>query len=211
VPRLLLAIAASAALLAGVPAAPVPRERDPYFPTAVGARWAYRFENARPGEIEGKEHVEVVTAVERKGGVTYVVFGEPTGDGTIGCPYVMAVSAGGLHYGVNHGTAGPEKARLYTFYNWELRLPWSAGDTWESDVALGDSTRKTRYTNHGVERVKVPAGEYTAVKVSSDHVGRDGTRQLRTAWYARGVGKVKWSLGEDGAALVLTSFTPGKG
>ncbi len=209
-PRLLAILPAASLLVAVAPAAPVPKERDPYFPVTVGAKWVYGWGRPAGDGPPARELVEVVTAVERKGGVTFVVFGQPAEDGKIGCPYVMAVSAEGLHYGVNSGTAGPNRDRLYTFFNWELKLPWSAGDAWESDLVLGDSTRRTRYTNHGVERVKVPAGEYAAVKVSSDYVGRDGARQRRTAWYARGVGKVKW-VDESGWEMVLKSFTPGPG
>jgi len=193
-----------AGTLAFVPAAPVPKAKPVLcFPVQVGTEWEYEW----AGHQGVRNVTEVVTAVEHKGGVTFVTFGQKEKGGTIGCPYVMAVSGEGLHYGVVSGRSGDVPD--YSFFNWELKLPAKDGDVWESDRNLGDSGKKTRYTFQGVEKVTVPAGEYEAYKVYSEHECKDGTWQKRTAWYAKGVGKVQWEL-DNGGRLVMKSFTPGK-
>jgi hypothetical protein len=76
-------------------AAPVPEAKPAlYFPAAVGAEREYEW--ASPARV--RTVTEVVTAVEREDGVTYVAFGENGQDGNTGCPHVTTVSGAGRHF-----------------------------------------------------------------------------------------------------------------
>jgi hypothetical protein len=61
--------------------------------------------------------------------------------------------------------------------------------------------------DRGVERVRVPAGEFDAVRVDQMQA-QYPTAPAQTRWYARGVGKVKHTCA--GIDISLKSFPPGK-
>ena len=60
----------------------------------------------------------------------------------------------------------------------------------------------------GEERVEVPAGKYTLVKIVSNTTQNGGQHQQTTCWHAPAVGLIKSECGEQ--KKVLKSFTPGK-
>ena len=92
-----------------------------------------------------------------------------------------------------------------------LKLPAKAGNSWVYDPGHPGHC-KTEYTIAAeAERVEVPAGRFTAVRVRTNQTL--GGKSVKSAcWYAPRVGLVKVAR-EDGAEVfeyVLKSFTPGK-
>jgi hypothetical protein len=70
----------------------------------------------------------------------------------------------------------------------------------------GTKTAKLTFTVGQEETVETPAGTFKAIRVTSE---MDVVKGTTTAWYAPGVGMVKYELGTEGIQ-VLKSFTPGK-
>jgi hypothetical protein len=201
--RLLIGLVAAASVLSLAPAAPVPKGADKpvlYFPTKVGTTWVY--DNSYSGETE-----EVLTAAREKDGATIVSVATVGAHGELFPARRLAVSGRGLHL-VQDGN-GESKAPC----PW-LRLPHKPGDTWTH----GDAS----YCAGAAERVRVPAGDYLAVRVdcSGTIPLNDGTALKYTSsdWYAAEVGLVKrvaesWTPGGPRLrplVIVLKSFTPGK-
>jgi hypothetical protein len=176
------------ALLVPVPAAaaPVPKGAGAapvYFPTAVGAKWVYE----RDGR--GDETV-VVSAVEKDGDGLVVAREGTNGNGTVYAKVV--VSAAGLR----QDRPGPDGGDVAV---WLLKVGVRPGDSW--DVADGG-----KRTVHDPEKVVVPAGTFSAVRVVWEY---DGGAQ--TSWYAPGVGEVKRAVkrGDDEVVTrALKSFRP---
>jgi hypothetical protein len=201
--RLLIGLVAAASVLSLAPAAPVPKGADRpvlYFPTKVGTTWVY--DNSYSGETE-----EVLTAVREKDGATIVSVDRVGAHGELFPERRLAVSGRGL-YLVQDGKRESEAPCPW------IQLPHKPGDTWKH----GDAS----YWACAVERVRVPAGVYLAVRV--DCTGtiplNDGTALKYTSsdWYAAEVGLVK-RVAESfqpglprlpPLVIVLKSFTPGK-
>lgn len=161
-------IAWCVAVLATVPvlAAPVPKGAGAapvYFPTTVGAKWVYE----RDGR--GDEIVSVSAAEKVEGGVAVArTAGE--GNGTVYAKVVVSAT------GLRQDREGPTGDAVPV---WLLKTGVRPGDSWE--VADGG-----KRTVHEPEKVTVPAGTFTAVRVVWD---REGEQQ--TFWYAPGIGEVK--------------------
>lgn len=181
-------------------AAPAPKDRPaggPYFPTAVGATWIY--------ECGGEQDTLVVTAAEATGGATIVSTGRRIGD-RVTPGEVIAVSADGLAWvGTGAETYDPPVRRL--------RLPIRSGESWAIESTGPEIHLKGKATVHGPEAVKVPAGEFTAVRVDFEYTFNGQVRCREQRWYAAGVGEVK-SVIEMAPGrpveTVLKKFTPGK-
>lgn len=200
-PRLIAALLAPALLLVVAPAAPVPKDRSGprvYFATTVGDRWVYRY--THDGAVN--EVTEVVTGVERDGGVTVVLVGRVNGGEVT--PYARwRVSGEGLAW--SDGSPGRQKRDPIR----RLKLPAKPGDNWE--WALSPESRvKMVETFRGEEEVEVPAGRFKALQVDGD-ASESGVMRM-TIWYAPGVGSVKQvtKSGSSELTIVLKSFTPGK-
>lgn len=181
-------------------AAPAPKDRPaggPYFPTAVGTTWVY--------ECGGEQDTLVVTAAEAKGDGTVVSTGRRIG-GRLRPGEVIAVSAGGLDWvGTGAETYDPPVRRL--------RLPFRSGESWAIESVGPEIHLKGKATAHGPETVKVPAGEFTAVRVDFEYTFNGQVRCREQRWYAAGVGEVK-SIVEMTSGhpveTVLKAFTQGK-
>jgi len=189
---LLLGLAITAlSLFAGItPAAPVPTHllsKKPllYFPTTVGSKWVYQ-----RGE---EEWTEVVTAVEERDGVFVVTFGILSKSGSVNSPWKMAVSASGL------AEVEGKEIKLDSSHL-RLKLPHKPDETWVNEE-LGLTYRSLK-----PERVKVPAGEFEALRVMVE----DGHQDEETRWYAERIGLVKSKGVGRKPPVVLKSFTPGK-
>jgi hypothetical protein len=187
--------------------APVPKGGAFYHPTTVGDRWTYQYPDA---EVD-----YVVTKVEEKEGKKVVSVGRVRDGGKVTPHNKVEVSNKGLFQlesvvvMVSFG-GGPAPAD-----GWKveepplclLKLPARPGDKWESqrhpEVPFS-------YKADRPERVKVPAGEFTAVPVDvvATFPGKDSL-QWRY-WYAPGVGVVKWTFDKGQGEVVMKSFTPGK-
>src|SRR5207248_4922604 len=76
-----------------------------------------------------------------------------------------------------------------------LRLPLRPGKSWDIDATTGGVKFGGTSTAVGVERVKVPAGEYEAFRV--DTAGTGGKPQRDSHWYAPGGGLVQHEVDRE--------------
>jgi hypothetical protein len=192
----LAALFAATAVPLLAPAAPVPKHlmKDPvyYYPIRVGATWVYEDPN-------GSEETLTISKVELADGARVVTVDRVDPNGLVLWER-MAVSAGGLVR--VEGLGGKLDPPLAM-----LQGPFRAGTKWETKTSGLDGVD----TIGGIERVKVPAGTYEAVRVDADYsIGGGGARTQTTFWYAAGVGLVRRTDGNAETFRVLKSFTPGK-
>src|SRR5262245_6269367 len=192
--RLLTAWLSLVALVSFVPAAPVPKHlmpRDPplTFPTTVGTKWVYELAGG------GTQTIVISEAKEEQDGsrvvtMEYVEGGKKT-------PYqVRRISSQGVFVLI-------DGVREYEEPLCIVRLPHRKGETWEANLRHAGEVdeRKGRRVAGPFERVRVPAGEFSAARIEWEL--KDG--QTGTNWYVNGIGFVK---GTD--YMELKSFTPGK-
>jgi DUF3108-like len=165
-------------------AAPVPKHLMPKesvcFPTTRGTTWVYR------GTC-GEEEILVVTQVEIEKTFTRVVLGHQVGAEVLR-EEILAVSEHGIER-LNNGLYGSD------FSGCVLSLPHQEGEKWENRLEEWKEMRKTG----PMEKVKVPAGTFEAVRVDVvQYVSNDSIIQF-SEWYAPGVGLVKsaWSSGKS--------------
>lgn len=147
-----------------VHAAPALKGPNPdalYFPTTVGAKWVYE---VGEGELES-----CVLAAIVKDGNDLIVTREGV-DGTRTVYSKMIVSKEGLRQerDVAAGKVG-----------WVLKAKVPAGTSW-------DTPEVEKRTVHGPEEVSVPAGKFTALRVTWEHNG-----SKYASWYAPGIGEIK--------------------
>ncbi len=201
--RTLTALVLPTLLLSLALAAPVPRDAGPtpppYFPTRVGDKRTYGWNN---GPIDC---VETVTGVGVVGGTCHV-----TTQVTYNfedCPLkTTAVTDAGLFL-VSYG-----EKRLDAPYCF-LKEPAVPGTTWTIDGKDKDGRPWSRaHRVVGPEWVEVPAGRFHALRVDEENGPKPDAKKW-TNWYARGVGLIKRvERMPDGTvedSFALKSFTPG--
>ena len=175
----------------------MPREKPTlYFPTTVGTKWVYEF-NRADGEKKWPDETEVLFAVEEgKDGAKVATIHRTLPDRTY--PFQKwEVSEQGLC--CIEKLVGPPLRSPLCF----LKLPQREGQSWD----LGD-LRDVKLTAYGPERVKVPAGEFNAIRVEHWSTQYEGVRPNQICWYAVDVGLVKLESGD--IVVTLKSFTRGK-
>lgn len=184
-------------------AAPVPKgveEAKLFYPTKVGDKWTYLFtEKGGNAKDKTSELVEMVTAVEDKDGVKVVTVGRFHDDGKVYTNRTRRVSDRGVWQTEGEGC---EPFRTPWVH---LKLPHKPGQAWEDD----EHSKDTSLTAHGPEKVKVPAGEYDAIRVEKRKRGEPKSDPIQTDWYAPRVGIVQVRSGT--LLIVMKEFTPGKG
>jgi hypothetical protein len=92
-----------------------------------------------------------------------------------------------------------------------LKYPVKEGETWKSEMKVGDQPA-TMIAKTGIrEEVKVPTGTYQAIPVVIDRA-EDKARTRITSWYAPDLGLVKQSIEMQGGNInmELLKFEPGK-
>ena len=184
-------------------AAPAPKaaeETKLFFPTKVGDRWIYLFTVKKDKtKDEESEIEEAVTAVEDKKGVKVVTVGRLENDGKVHTNRMREVSEKGVWQMESPGFEPLKTPWVH------LKLPHKPGLTWDDD----EHERGMTLTTHGPDRVKVPAGEYDAIRVEKRKKGDPKAEPIQTDWYAPRVGIVK--LTSVNLLVVMKSFTAGKG
>lgn len=184
-----------------LPAAPIPQGAGKaiYFPTTVGARWEYKWK-------KGVTTV-VVTSVKVKDEVATVTVEEVLADGKRAPYETVLVSRAGIWQSVNCGGVFTHNPPLCWLQN-----PHKVGDEWAFKGWFGPIGEtwvpaSGTITVQAVERVTVPAGTFTAVRVEGQ--GNIAGPWTHKRWYAPGVGLIKLVHG-SGDVVELKSFTPGK-
>jgi hypothetical protein len=186
------AIAVACILGTNAPAAPPPKETL-YFPTKLGAKWVYV-------SAGGKKEVRSVTAVADKDGakvVTVSVNGE-TRKYQVSEDGVFLVAYGKDKY-------DPPECLL--------KLPHADGAKWDL-VPQKFGPQAGTFEAFGPERIEVPAGKYSAIRVES-FAGIPNVGFFEKTWYAKGVGVVKFARSLQSPTRpedewVLKSFTAGR-
>jgi hypothetical protein len=181
---------------ARAPAAPVPKHLMPKgtavaFPTTVGTTWEYE------GNY-GQQVIVISDVTENADGSKLVTTEYVRGNGTRAAHMVRRVSPEGLFLVAESGVKYAEPWCL-------LKLPHEPGQVWETNSRRVNegSDSICRTTAGPVEKVRVGAGEFVAVRVDRE-IPRGGMRARY--WYASSVGMVR--LDDD---MKLKSFAPGKG
>jgi hypothetical protein len=174
-------------MAATAPAAPIPdvvKEPVLFFPTTP-VTWVYECHGA--GNEPVREEVRAVISVTDQGGAKLVTIGTVEGGRVTSGGWVVAVSARGLVSGSKSaGGAFDPDATL-------LRTPAVAGDRWVVSRS-GGVVRERRYATRGPEEVVVPAGRLQAVAVDITCVEEGGASWRERAWFAPGVGVVRWEF-----------------
>ncbi|MBP3956290.1 hypothetical protein J8F10_13450 [Gemmata sp. G18] len=194
--RPLAALLVVVALIGLAPAAPVPKHMMPKgpqfnYPTALGTKWVYVIEG-------GGEHTRVITRVEEKNGAKFVTIDWSAPAGRKPDQSVHVVTKDGVYIHAESGQAY-DPPLLY------FKLPYRAGDSWKSTFARPGLKVSTQTTAGPVEKIKVPAGEFSAVRVDVEMSFNGQGKQTRARWLANGIGMVKAEK-----SCVLKSFTLGK-
>lgn len=190
--RLLGVLAGFSVVLHLAVAAPVPTHlfpKDPplAFPTRVGTTWVYE-------GTSGKQTL-VISEVKEKDGAKLVTTVWVSEDGKRTPNMVQLINETGVYIVSEDG----EKHKEPWLF---VKLPYREGQTWEPKV--GPSTLG-KMTAGPIERIRVPAGEFTAARIDWEISFGNGKTQKVTYWHAHRVGLVR--LDEQ---MKLKSFTPGK-
>jgi hypothetical protein len=175
----------------------------PYYPLQVGTTWHYK-------AGDGKFTVRV-TKHEKVGNVLCARL-EVRRDGkVVGWQHLAATTDGVYRHDLTDQhtdkavTQTPKPPILV------LKLPPKKGDTWKVDSkANGQAFRGTFKIDE--QKIKVPAGEYQAIRVTSQDLEASGLKPVLTTYYASGVGMVKQVIQEGSATreIELEKFEAGK-
>jgi len=179
-PRLSLVVLLSVVAAPVTPAPPTKDADKYYFPTKVGDTLVYE---VTKGKSPPEEATDVVTAVEKKDGVLVV---SVTGTrGKIKMDTKTAVSDKGVFRVANAGIALASPMP-------QLKLPITIGESWTYDheTIPGVPPNKMKYTVAAEEKLELPAGKFTAVRVDMESEVA-GAKFHESRWYAAGVGQVK--------------------
>jgi hypothetical protein len=201
-------------------------ESADYFPDATGNRWSYRG-HLTDGPLQTVENklftnVSTVTGTKTIKGVTVTVFHD-TNPGNHGPTdsYYRRDSVGIVYYGSEPGTPLEKQISPYQIFRFPLKVPSSfqqfdrAGLDFGSDMDHDGTDEKTDVKGWtsivGRETVTVPAGTFTdAIKVEAKMTMRIHLSSSRrviagldvmTAWFAKGVGLVKYAERQEMAAV----------
>ncbi len=210
---------------------------EEYFPDTLGSRWTYRGQISEGPlqTIERKffENVSTVSGTKTLKGVTVTVFHDtnPGNHGESDSFYRRDV-VGIVYYGSEPGTPLEKQITPYQIFRFPLKVPSSfqqfdrTGLDFGSDIDR-DGTDETVDTQGwskviGLETIIVPAGTFQdAIKVEARmnmHIHLSGSKHtvsgidVMTAWFAKGVGLVKYAERQELSAIkedrgVVTEIT----
>lgn len=210
---------------------------EEYFPDTAGSRWTYRGQISE-GPLQSIEqkfftNVSTVSGTKIINGVTVTVFHD-TNPGNHGPSdsFYRRDAVGIVYYGSDPGTPLEKQITPYQIFRFPLRIPSSfqqfdrMGIDFGSDMDRDQTDEKVDTQGWskviGREPITVPAGTFPdAVKVEARmnmKIHLSGSRRtvsgidVMTAWFAKGVGLVKYSERQELSALkddrgVITEIT----
>ncbi|MCC2641865.1 MAG: exported protein of unknown function [Nitrospira sp.] len=198
-----------------------------YFPDTIGTRWQYRGQISEGPlqTIENKYFTNVSTVTGTrilKGGLTVSVFHD-TNPGNHGPSdsFYRRDAAGIVYYGSEPGTPLEKQLVPYQIIRFPMKVSQSFQQFNRTDIDFGndidgDGTNEQvdvegHSTVVGLESITVPAGTYAdairvearmtlRIRLSSVDRAAVGT-DVMTAWFAKGVGLVKYIERQELAAL----------
>jgi hypothetical protein len=175
-----------------------------YYPLEPGARWSYEMRPKNGGDA--MTQTIAVEGAEVVGDRTRFVIREMDPISTMRTH--IEKDAGAVHLLARERAGGilaPLKTRYVPALTL-LKLPLVVGDAWssESDVRIGlvSSRIRTECTVDQVERVEVPAGTFECVRVTAKRFRDGAPLPDAVAWYAPGIGLVKYVGGKYVRSLV---------
>ena len=197
-----------------------------YFPDTQGSRWTYRGQMSEGPlqTIESKffTNVSTVTGTKTIKGVAVTVFHD-TNPGNHGPSdsYYRRDSVGIVYYGADPGTPLEKQITPYQIFRFPLKVPASiqqfdrAGLDFGMDLDRDGTDEKTDVKGWSTvlsrETIIVPAGTFAdAIKVEARMTMRihlSASRRpiagldVMTAWFAKGVGLVKYSERQEMGAV----------
>lgn len=197
-----------------------------YFPDTLGSRWTYRGQMSEGPlqTIENKffTNVSTVTGTKTIKGVAVTVFHD-TNPGNHGPSdsYYRRDSVGIVYYGADPGTPLEKQITPYQIFRFPLKVPTSiqqfdrAGIDFGMDLDRDGTDEKTDVKGWSTvlsrETVIVPAGTFAdAIKVEARMTMRihlSASRRpiagldVMTAWFAKGVGLIKYSERQEMGAV----------
>ncbi len=185
----------------------------PYYPLPVGATWHYR---------SGESKFTIRVSKHEKVGDVLCARLEVTRDGKVIAWQHLAATADGVYrYDLGYRLPQPDpkggQAVEQTVEDKPkppilvLKLPPKKGDGWKVDSKSDGKTFRGAFRIDEQE-VKVPAGAYKAVRVSSQDLEVNGLKPTITTYYAEGVGMVKQVIQEGNVTveIELEKFDAGK-
>jgi hypothetical protein len=210
---------------------------EEYFPDTVGSRWTYRGQ-INEGPLQSIElkfftNVSTVTGTKTMNGVTVTVFHD-TNPGNHGPSdsFYRRDAVGIVYYGSEPGTPLEKQITPYQIFRFPLKIPSSfqqfdrMGIDFGSDMDRDQTDEKVDTQGWskviGRETITVPAGTFQdAVKVEARmnmKIHLSGSRRtvsgidVMTAWFAKGVGLVKYAERQELSAIkedrgVVTEIT----
>lgn len=214
----------------------IPKSEE-YFPDTVGSRWTYRGQISE-GPLQSIDlkfftNVSTVTGTKTMNGVTVTVFHD-TNPGNHGPSdsFYRRDAVGIVYYGSDPGTPLEKQITPYQIFRFPLTIPSSfqqfdrKGIDFGSDMDRDQTDEKVDTQGWSKviarEAVTVPAGTFQdAIKVEARmtmKIHLSGSRRtvsgidVMTAWFAKGVGLVKYSERQELSALkedhgVVTEIT----
>lgn len=199
---------------------------EEYFPDTVGSRWTYRGQLSE-GPLQTIElklftNVSTVSGAKTIKGVAVTVFHD-TNPGNHGPSdsFYRRDAVGIVYYGSEPGTPLEKHITPYQIFRFPLRIPSSfqqfdrMGVDFGSDMDRDQTDEKVDTQGWskviGRETITVPAGTFQdAVKVEARmnmKIHLSGSRRtvsgidVMTAWFAKGVGLVKYSERQELSAI----------
>jgi hypothetical protein len=210
---------------------------EEYFPDTVGSRWTYRGQISegplQTVELKFFTNVSTVSGTKTMNGVTVTVFHD-TNPGNHGPSdsFYRRDAVGIVYYGSEPGTPLEKHITPYQIFRFPLRVPSSfqqfdrMGVDFGSDMDRDQTDEKVDTQGWskviGRETITVPAGTFQeAIKVEARmnmKIHLSGSRRtvsgidVMTAWFAKGVGLVKYSERQELSAVkedrgVVTEIT----
>lgn len=221
----LVAVGLGAATLSAEESVTIASSAD-YFPDTLGSRWTYRGQMSEGPlqTIENKffTNVSTVTGTKTIKGVAVTVFHD-TNPGNHGPSdsYYRRDSVGIVYYGADPGTPLEKQITPYQIFRFPLKVPTSfqqfdrTGLDFGMDLDRDGTDEKTDVKGWSTvlsrETVTVPAGTFAeAIKVEARMTMRihlSASRRtiagldIMTAWFAKGVGLVKYSERQEMGAV----------
>ena len=210
---------------------------EEYFPDTAGSRWTYRGQiNEGPLqtiELKFFTNVSTVSGTKAIKGVTVTVFHD-TNPGNHGPAdsFYRRDAVGIVYYGSEPGTPLEKHITPYQIFRFPLRIPSSFQQFDRMGVDFGSDMDRDQTDERvdtqgwskviGRETITVPAGTFQdAIKVEARmnmKIHLSGSRRtvsgidVMTAWFAKGVGLVKYAERQELSALkedrgVVTEIT----
>ena len=182
-------------------------KETPYYPLQVGTTWHYRC---------GENKFTVRVAKHEKVGDTLCARVETVHkDKVVGSEHLAVTADGVYRHDVTSPASdkatGPMVTQTFKPPILILKLPPKKGDTWKIDSTSDGKAYRGAF-QLDEQDVKVPAGSYKTVRVSSKDLEVNALKTNLTTHYAEGVGMVKQLIESGGARLEieLEKFEAGK-